>query len=233
MARTTEVRGQGGRNEAGGLAELPRPRAERMGAERRTAHGDTERLALRGAGVADIGVHPPVKLGAEEFLERGVAIGEADRHTARGDASERRGARHRIRMEGGHVLDVVAVRQRVAVVRRHPAPRLRTGRQAPYRAERERPGLDVAHPADGVVERPVEGGDGERRRIFEEHAGRARAGRRPRAVGQGHVDGRAGESTQCAGVMHDARRGGEHRPRAGAERGDRGAERGVRSRPGR
>ncbi len=62
------------------------------------------------------------------------------------------------------VLHVVAVPQRVAVAGRKQAAGPDPGGQTLGRSERQRVQFDVTDPADGVVERYVEGGDGQCRR---------------------------------------------------------------------
>ena len=165
-----------------------------MAAVRRPAHGDAQRLAGVGIGVADIPAHQAVQLGPEQGRQRGVAIREPDRHPAGGEARQRPGAPHRVCMERGHVFEMVAVQQSLAVAGRHGAARMDAGRQQRRRAERGDAGFDIAHPADRVVEGRVEGGDRERRRIAEQHDRSPDARRLVGAVGQRHVGRRSSRS---------------------------------------
>ena len=152
-----------------------------------------------------------MQLGPEQGRQRGVAIREPDRHPAGGEARQRPGAPHRVFMERGHVFEMVAVQQSLAVGGRHGAARMDAGRQQGRRAERGDVGFDIAHPADRVVEGRVEGGDRECRRIAEQHDRSPDARRLVGAVGQHHVGRRS------SGRVADPRRGREDLPGAGSQ----------------
>ena len=153
------------------------------------------------------------------------------------------------RVERRHVLEVVAVPERVPVLGPHHAVGPHPGREQARRPERRDARLDLAHPADRVVERRVEGRHRERGRLAEDDGRRLDARRRDarrrdprrrdarrrdprglrRRVGEHHVDMPAVE------LAGDPRRRREHRPGAGAEHRDLRPERriGLRPRSGR
>ena len=137
------------------------------------------------------------------------------------EARERAGAFGGAGVERRHVLQVVAVRERVALPGPHRAVRARPVRQQAYRAQGRHAVLDLAHPADRVVDRGVERGYGERRRLGEHHDRRRDVLGLGARVRQHHV--------HVPGVepVRHARGGPEHRPGTPSERRDLRPQRGI------
>ena len=185
-----------------------------MGAQRRTAHADARRLARRRTGEGNRIEHERVELDPQKRLQRRVAVREAHRRAARREPHQGAGPLGGPAMEGRNVLDMMAVPERVQVVRRHRPVRPDARRQQAGRPERGGAGLDLAHPADRVVHRRVEGRNRQRRNRAEHGRRRIDARRVRRRVGQRDID------RPAVRTVRDPRGRPEHGPRARAQRRD-------------
>ena len=204
-----------------------------MPAQCRAAHADAERFARPDVGAAGILRHETVQFLAKQVLYPGVPVGEMDRYASRGNPGQRAGALAQGGVKRRHVFKVMAVAQRPAVGGCEHTVAVDSGREQAARPQRGGAVLDVAHPADRVVNGRVERGDRQRGAVAEHD----RRGIEPRtAMPVPGLHGRVGEHQVDVAIAEPVRhpgRGAEYGARVLPQRGDLGAQDRIRAAAGR